>query len=90
MGCELKQRKLEIDTSKIVSGINRMTDVSDLSLNIKQNYVKFIRSPKIGQTVRLKLYNQGNHRKVVLQVEARPILPGNFMWENEGFAFLSP
>ena len=67
-----------------------MTDVHGLSLNIRQNYVKFIRSPKIGQTVRLKLYNQGNHRKMVLQVEERPILPGNFRWENEGFTLLSP
>jgi hypothetical protein len=93
MGWELKQRKLEIDTRKIVSGvsgIHRMTDVRGLSLNNGQNYVRFIRPPKIGQTVRLKLYNQDNHRKVVLQVEERPILPGNFMWENKGFALLSP
>jgi hypothetical protein len=90
MGCELKRGKLGIDTHKIVSGINRMTDVHGMSLNIRQNYVKFIPSPKIGPTVRLKLYNQGNHRKVVLPVEERPILPGDFIWENEGFALLSP
>ena len=67
-----------------------MTDVHGLSLNIRQNYVKFIRSLKIGQTVRLKLYNQGNQREVVLQVEERPILPGDFMWETDGFTLWTP
>jgi S1-C subfamily serine protease len=76
--------------TEFLPGGDIILEADGLRLNNRENYVKFIRSLKIGQTVRLKLYNQGNQREVGLRVEERPIRPGDFMWETEGFTLWRP
>ena len=87
-GLQQGELPITIGDEQFLLGGDIITAANGQPLDEPDKFAKFVRSLKVGDTVRLTLYRDGGTRQVELRLPERPILPGDL--PSDGRRLLSP
>ena len=79
---------ITIGDEQFLLGGDIITTANGQPVDQPEKFAKFVRSLKVGDTVRLTLYRDGETRQVELRLPERPILPGDL--PSDGRRLISP
>jgi serine protease Do len=68
---------IAISGEEFLFGGDIITAANDKKLDDTEKFTQFVRTLKVGDTVRLTLYHEGTTRQVEFSLPERPILPGD-------------
>jgi serine protease Do len=87
-GLQEGELPIMIGDEQFLLGGDIITAANGQSLDEPEKFAKFVRSLKVGDTVRLTVYRDGGMRQVELHLPERPILPGDL--PSDGRRSLAP